>query len=255
MELNRETKRFVTLVIGDNQDELMEKYSKKKKVAPYVKYKYLEAEKYLKKMKAALSQIAEDPKKCMLSESQAEMIKERITALSKMTPFEYYRSLTEGMYYDSDGNALCDDNPNGKWTTCNVGKNFSIPFTLTSGQEAYEAKKGDVDWDKMHLANTGPYYRAWEMVVDGDDPDNEDEEQIYNAMKDKQNYFSNFQDKDEYVAYSTSFWAYAIVDDDGWKDADSECGGDMMKWVSTFYDNYIEKMDENVTLTIYECVA
>lgn len=255
MELNRESKRFVTLVIGENPSAIMEKYSKTKKVAPYVKYKYLDAEKYLKKIKSALSQIAEDPKKCMLSESQAEMIKERINVLSKMTPFEYYKSLTDGMYYDSDGNALSEENPVGKWTSCMVGKNFSVPFVLTSGQETYSAHKGDINWDKMHLHNTAPYYRAWEMVMEGEEPANEDEEQIYNAMKDKQNYFANFNDKDEYVAYSTSFWTYAIACEKEWKDVDSECGGNMMKWISTFYDNYINNMGDDVMLTIYECLA
>ena len=59
-----EGSRFLTvMVIGDNADELMSKYDKSLKVKPYVKYRYLDAEKLRSKAVKIMSEIVNNPDK------------------------------------------------------------------------------------------------------------------------------------------------------------------------------------------------
>ena len=153
------------------------------------------------------------------------------------------------MYYDENGNALSTENPNGHWKTARIGKNFSLPLKLKDGSESYSARCGDIDWDAMNEP-TELYEAAWEMVVEGREPTNEQEERVYESMKDKLTYFSNFKSKEDYVTYSTSYWNYAFVNKDGWVDMANE---DERKWINNFYDRFIATIDPNDLVTIYEC--
>lgn len=244
---------FTALVVGDNHEEIIKKYSIDNKVEKYVKYKYTDAKKYQSAIKKALSAICDDRRKSGLSNGQIELVKGRLAAIEKMSPFEYYQMLTEGMYYDEDGNALSDENPNAKYRSCHLGEMFSIPFKMQDGTEAYTAIKGDVDWKQMHMAGMKVYERAWDLVVNDEEPENDEEKRIKKIMGEKKNYFSTFPSKDAYVTYSTAYWAYAIVDENGWKDSDTECNADMMKWIGSFYDKFIKELPDNTRLTIYEC--
>ena len=244
---------YTALVIGPNHKEIIEKYSHDKKTEPYVKYRYLDAGKYLANIKKVLSSLCENWKVCGLSKDELANLKDKLSAFENMSSFEYYKMLTEGLHYDEEGNAISDENPNAKFLTCKLGSTFSIPFSLIDGSEKYSATKGEIDWSIMHGYNADVYRRAWEIIVDGSKPQTDEENKIAKAMKGKKNYFSNFSDVNDYIAYSTSFWAYAIVTEDGWKDVDSECNGDMTKWIGSFYDTFIKGLDDGEMLTIYEC--
>ena len=246
---------FSVMVVGDNPMDLMEKYDRAMEVEPYVKYKYLDAKKYKNVAVKAMEKVLSEEDKISLQPSVREALKERLKSLKNMSDFEYYRQLTDGMFYDNNGNALSEENPDGHWVTCREGGHFSLPLKLFDGKEVYSARKGDVDWGSMHQANKSVYEAAWEIVVEGRAPENSMEETIYESMKDKDSYFSNFKDKDEYVTYSTSFWNYAYVDEKGWKDMDNTCGGNEKKWVEEFYDNFVKDMDGNKLITIYECTT
>lgn len=110
---------------------------------------------------------------------------------------------------------------------------------------------GDIDWDAMKEP-TALYEAAWEMVIDGREPQNAEEERVYESMKDKLTYFSNFKDKEDYVTYSTSYWNYAFVDKNGWIDVD-KYGGDEKEWINTFHERFLTNIDPNELITIYEC--
>ena len=240
---------FSVMVVGDNHRELIEKYSLDLEVESYVRYEYLKADKYQSNSIKALDNILSHADEIGLEPQVKESLERRIKVLKKMTPFEYYRELTDGMYYDENGNALTTENPEGHWKTARIGRNFSVPLKLKDGGESYSARASEVDWDAM----TEPselYAAAWEMVMEGRDPINETEERIYESMKDKVAYFSNFKDKEDYVSYSTSYWNYAYVDKNGWVDMTNE---DEKKWINSFYDRFIKSLDPNALVTIYEC--
>ena len=239
------------MVVGDNHKELMDKYSFDLEVEPYIRYEYLKADKYQNNSIKALDNLLNNADKVGLEPQLKEGLERRIKALKKMTPFEYYRELTDGMYYDENGNALTTENPNGHWVTARIGKNFSLPLKLKDGTETYSAKADDIDWWAMNEP-TAMYEAAWEMVMEGREPTNAAEERVYESMKDKTAYFSNFKDKDDYVTYSTSYWNYAFVDKNGWVDMSDE---DERKWITNFFERFIKDIDPNETVTIYECTV
>ena len=240
---------FSVMVVGDNHKELMDKYSLDLEVDSYVRYEYLKADKYQSNSIKALDNLLSHGDEIGLEPQVKESLERRIKTLKGMTPFEYYRELTDGMYYDENGNALSTENPNGHWKTARIGKNFSLPLKLKDGTESYSARACDIDWDAMN-ESTELYEAAWEMVVDGREPTNEQEERVYESMKDKSAYFSNFKNKEDYVTYSTSYWNYAVVNKDGWVDMANE---DERKWINNFYDRFIATLDPNDLVTIYEC--
>ncbi len=239
------------MVVGDNHKELMDKYSLDLEVESYVKYEYLKADKYLANAIKSLEGVLANADKIGIEPSTAEILSLRLKALSKLTPFEYYRGLTENMYYDENGNALSTENLDGHWKTAHIGRNFAVPLKLKDGSESYSARMDDIDWFAMNEP-TALYEAAWEMVVDGREPNTEQEERVYESMKDKLTYFSNFKDKEDYVNYNTRYWNYAFVDKNGWTDVDNY-GGDEKEWINTFFERFIKNLNPNDLITIYEC--
>lgn len=241
------------MVIGDEPEKLTDKYSESHKSEPYIKYKYLEAKKYQTTSIKALKKLLDEADKIGIPETAAQQLSERLKTLEKMSSFEYYRELTDGMYYDEDGNALTEENPLAKFKTCRKGGNFSLPLILKDGSETYQARAKDIDWDAMHGANADVYRAAWEMVVEERSPSNSEEQQIYDAMKDKLTYFEKFNSKDEYVIRSSSYWNYAYLDKDtGWLSVDDEKEGET-HWINNFYDRFIKELDGDSLVTIFEC--
>ena len=246
------SKFFTVMVVGDNPEGLMSKYDKALKVKPYIKYKYLDAEKIRSNAIKMLSNIISSYDKFAMSEDQLEYFKSRLKAINGMSSFEYYSSLTNGLYYDADGNALSEENPDGKWDKYNLGKNFSYPLKLKDGKESYQALSGDVDWNQMHMETNSVnlFEIIWRLVVDDDDPSDANEEQLKNNWKDKKNYLSGFKNVDEFISHSCAYWNYAYLDKNGWVDVDDE--GDEMKWVLNFFERFVEPLKNDEKVTIYE---
>jgi len=243
-------RHFVCIVAGDNPSELMGRYDRNRKVTPYVVYQYSDAEKlrqeYIKSYQKMLDSIS--------NEYDEEYIKDTIMDLTEMTSDDFYYDITEGLNIDPDnGNAMSDVNKDGKFTYYNIGKMFSMPFLTKDGREVFQAKKGDIDWDKIHLSNSYIYERAWDMVMGDSKPENDYEQKIYDNMHDKVAYFQKFENKDNYVISNTAFWGYAFVSDKtGWKEATEV--DDQFVWMANYYNVFIQNLSDNTLLTIYECV-
>ena len=240
------------MVVGENPSAIMEKFNMNKEVEPYVKYKYLDADKYKKSAIKVLENILNDYDKVGIPIMSKELMEERLKALKTLSTFEYYKELTDGLYYDENGDALSTENKEGKWVTCRIGRNFAIPLKLKNGEETYSALNKDIDWDAMHKVNQETYAAAWEMVMEGREPVTDEEKTIYEAMKDKDTYFSKFKNKEAYVNYSTSYWNYAFVDSQqGWIDIDDV--KDENEWINTFFDRFIKNLKDDDLVTIFEC--
>ena len=150
------------------------------------------------------------------------------------------------------GDAYTRKNDEGKWSSYNIGKLFSMPFLTKDGREVFQARKSEIDWPHIHLNGGDIYARAWEMVMDASDPRNDYEWTIYENMKDKRTYFEKFETKENYVTSNTAFWGYAFLSDKtGWIDASAE--EDQFAWMSNFYDMFIKNLPNDTLLTIYEC--
>lgn len=241
------------LVVGESPEELIKGYSSDVKVDKYVKYRRRDAKKIqqntLKLYKSIL-----DSDNCEFVPK--DQVKRLYYKYKEMDDFEFYKEITKGCIFTDDSlDAYTDENPNAKYAYCNTNlseNKFSLPFILNDEyhSESYQARKKDIDWGRVHMFNTFPYERAWEMVVDGDEPNNDDERKIYENMKYSLQYFKNFNDKEEYVRHSCSFWEYAYLDDKGWREIDNNISD--KEWVATFYDMFIVPLPEDALLTIYE---
>jgi len=242
---------FSLMVVGENPNEIIKKYGSDFIVEPYVKYKYLNAKKYQDTAIKTLGALLDKSDTIGIDPQMKDALINRLNNLKKMSSFEYYRNLTDGMYYDEDGNAISEENPNAKYNTCRLGRNFALPLILMDGSESYSALVKNVNWDVMNGANKEPYERAWDMVVEGKEPQTEEDKSIFKAMGDKEAYFRNFKSKEDYVAYNTAYWNYAFADKDSWVDVD-DCG-DEQKWIREYYDRFIKTLNPDDLITIFEC--
>ena len=243
-------RHFVCIVAGDNSEQLIDEYSSKE-VEPYIVYRYNDASKikkttieYYKKLKAVVQHPTE---KAYLNDT--------IIDLEALTDDEFFETLAdehEDYYFNDNNDIMSDKNPKAKFSYCNIGKIFSVPFITKDGREVYQAKKSEIDWDKIHLNGGDAYKRVWEMVMENSTPMDEHEQVLYDNMKDKTAYFNKFETKENYIISNTAFWGYAFLSDvNGWLDAENE--EDQFAWMSNYYNVFIKNLPEETLLTIYEC--
>ena len=246
------SKFLSVMVIGNEPEKLMEKYSRSLKVKPYIKYKYLDASKLKDKAASILEEIVKHPEKFSLSTFQTDYFKERLKAINAMTPFEYYSMITSGLYYDEQGNALSEENPDGKWDTYNLGKNFSYPLRLKDGSETYQARSKDIDWEFLRLnRNTVDTFASiWKLVVEGKKPTSNNEEKLKSVWTNNTNYLSRFKSMDEFISHNCAYWNYAFLSENGWVDMDA--AKDETEWINNFYERFILHLKDDDLVTIYE---
>lgn len=242
---------FVALVAGDNPEVLMSPFDKNLESDTLrVVYKYKDAKKirehYITVYKAIIDSdtIEEGPFK--------EDAKDKLAIIESQTPEEFFIDLTADYEHDpKTGDAVTKENPVGKWSSYRLGKLFSIPFILNDGTETFQARKGNINWELMHLHGGEIYARAWEMVMEGSEPVNDYEKQIHENMKARTAYFEKFGTKENYVLSNTAFWAYAFVTKNGWLELEDDM--DQFQWVGKFYETFVDPLPDDTLLTIYEC--
>ena len=254
------------MVVGDNPDELIKKYDLDTKVEPYVKLKRSDAEK-ARKMHLKFIEDILTSNKIILTDRQRDVYKNIYLDIQEMSEAEYFEHTTMGCtYYDETGDALTTVNPNAfyqhavnpqkRLDATNEESDFINPFILLpeEGEKegeviSYTAKKSEMDWKRMHLWNTELYKRAWELCVDDDEPQNEQEKVIKKNMKGRMDYFANFSDKEAYVSHSCSFWCYGYLDENGYKELDYTISD--KEWVRTYYKRFVEPIPNDATLSLY----
>ena len=247
-----ELRHFNVLVVGENPEEIILKYDSNLKVAPYVKYEYSRAGEYHKSYLKSLNVLLKKLKKEDADEEDIKLLEAEIKDIEHIMPEDYYFELTAGLELDQEGNAYTTENPDGKFILHRLAGFFALPFILNDGREVYSAYKNEIDWSKIHLANQRPYEVAWDTVVEEKTPNGEEEHAIYENMKNRLHYFSNFESREHYIAASTAFWTYAYVDGNGWIEIDNK--RPQFEWVINFYDRFVKPLPDNAKLTLYECV-
>ncbi|MCD8208437.1 MAG: hypothetical protein LUD72_10905 [Bacteroidales bacterium] len=251
------------LVIGEKHKEIAEKYSLDTKVEPYVKFRLDDAGEYRQKRLAAIESIL-NSKAIPLSEKQKDIYKDLYLEIREMDDFEYYQTITNGCTYDeTNGDALSTENPLAqyKYERCpqtvlearGEESDFSNPFWLKDGYIAYSAKKGDINWDRMHLYNTEVYEKAWAICVDGVEPTDDEGRRIKEMMGNKREYFDNFANIEEYVRHSCSFWTYGVATEEKYEGIDYTVSD--KEWVANFFERFIEPLSDDTLLSLYEVRA
>lgn len=240
---------FTLVVIGENPNEIIKPYSNSINVEPYVLYEFDKAGEYRKKYIDSYEKLLNGD----ISDNEKSILQMQLDYYKSIDDITFYCDLTEGMELDEEtGNVLTTRNPKGKYDTCNVGCDYSNLLIKKDGTKTFSAKKSDIDWSKMHLYDQGPFISAWETVVEGRQPKDDEEKKIYENMKSYGKYLSFFKDKETYVKVSTSFWGFAVVDENKWSELEDYI--DQNVWISNFYDIFIKNLSEDTTISIYECV-
>jgi len=239
---------FVTIVAGEHPYSLMEEYEDKNMGELHVKYYYKDAGRmkaqHLQMAKAFLENVDNDYDKLELEDI--------IETLETQSIEEFWEDLSEGYDLDDDNNILSSENELAKVSSFNIGKNLSVPFILKDGTTVFQARKGDVDWDKMHLHDYDMYIRTWELAMEGETPLNDVEKNIKKNMSNMRDYFMFFGDKETYASHCSAFWGYAFLGEDGiWYDLTYETN--QIEWVLGYYDTYIKPLPDDTLLTIFEC--
>ena len=252
-----ENRHFRVIAAGDNAEENMLKYDSNLKVAPYVAFEYAKAEEYrkdyIKTLKNIIAYEESNPNMTADSKVRLQYLKDELKEVKEENATDYYLDLTDGLTLDEKtGDALTTENPLGMYTSHKLGGDFSLPFILKDGSEVYKARKGDIDWDKIHLANARAYEVAWDTTHGLAEPQDDEERNIYEHMKNMHEYFANFDGREHYIAANTAFWGLAFVDDNGWHEL--EASMKQFDWVIGFYDRFIKPLPDDTMLTIYECV-
>ena len=248
------------LVIGDNHEEIIKKYSLDTKVEPYVYAKLDDSKKMKTEALAKLENILDSDN---ISDIERILYQTKYDDIREMDDFEYYMYITKGCHYDEEnGNALSETNPNAhyQYEKCyekslekygDDGEGpFSNPFKLIHGGKSYSARKSVIDWNLMHMNNISTYESAWEIVVEGREPETENEKTIYAHMSNKKDYFLKFHSKEEYVTFNCAFWCYGVATEEKYEEL-GQTGTDI-DWVTNFYNRFIAELPDDTLLTIYE---
>ena len=244
-----ERRHFVCIVAGTNPDELMAKFNEGNVTEERIIYRKEDASKMKETAKSFFSMVKDS------EQYKDENVKIYVDAeldATDMSDEEYFAYKTSGYKHDENGNAVTTENINGRWSTYNLGENFSIPFILKDGTSSYSALKGDVDWEKVLTRDKELYERTWDLVMEDSEPSNEQEETILRNMKRRENYLKGFGDKKTYVASNTAFWGFAFLSEDtGWMEMDETV--EQFVWMTEYYNMFINPLPHDALLTIYEC--
>jgi hypothetical protein len=241
---------FVCIVAGELPSKQMARYDKNSNVEKRVVYKYSDAE----QIKNTYKKVIEDSLKTnQLSKEERKELEETKNYLETANAHDVFLDLTIDYEKDPEtGDAIVYDNKNGHWNSYQLGKNFSVPFILKNGTEAFQAKKGDIQWNLIHNHGGEIYKRAWEMVMEQSKPKNEQESNIYENMKNRTFYFEKFGNKETYVASNIAFWGYAFLSEKtGWVELEER--DNQFEWMTQYYDRFIKDLPDDTLLTIYEC--
>lgn len=238
---------FVAIVAGENPIDLIDKH-KNNENELFIAYRYDDAE----EIKRTHTLLAKEYLKQATNEFEQMDLEDIIETLENQTIDEFWDDLSEEYEVDENKNLYTHGNPDAKFSSYNMGKNLSLPFTLKDGTTSFQARKGDIDWNKMHLHEYDMYIRTWELAMEGETPLNDIEKKIKKNMGNMREYFMFFGDKETYASHCSAFWGYAFLNEDGqWSDLSFEIS--QIDWVLNYYKKFIEPLPDNMLLTVFEC--
>lgn len=228
----------IVLVIGHDPEKIMSKFEVKK-IQPFIKYRITDASKIKQMQLLYLNELNK------YNGNLNHLIKQ----INDTDDIDYFYFFTRNLDHDCNGNAICNEQ-DGKWRSYNiVNENYSFP--LKNGDYSNHSKKEYINWEAIHLNEEKKklYSLTWDICHDIIKPSNDKELLIYNNMYKLKSYFSSFLSKDEYVKYNTSYWTNSVICNSEWFDMEDY---DIKTWIISFYSKFIENLNAQEPLTIFE---
>jgi len=247
---NKQFDYFSVLVIGINPEEQISKYDEMSDAKePYILYQY----KDMGKLRKLQIEIYKGYLKSIKDLQSKNILIDKINDLKSISDENYYLRLSDYYQFDINKNIISNDNPDGKWLTCEVGgRMYSEKLINLDNIYVTSGKKTDINWSVIHL-NPGivnKYKRAWELCNENSPITTPEDFKILENMKGFVNYFEHFTDKNQYIKYNSSFFTNAIIVNGKWLDMENSSYVD---WVINYYDNFISGLKPNDLITIFEC--
>lgn len=239
------------LVVGDNPEGLLQQFNKSLIVEPYIFMTKDDA--VIKKNNTIklLNQIIAEPFKFNVDEDSLEVLIKKVIHLEQLSDDDYFKAISSSCEIDEFGNAWSKENPNGKWTTYRTGDIYALPLILNDGKRVFNSLNKDVNWSQTHLNNTNEYGIVWDLMHDKYKPRTELERLLYNNMRPYRKTICEFGSKESYIAYNCSFWTYAFLDENGWKDID-DANVKPNEWIENFYNEFLRNLKPFDKITIFE---
>ena len=244
-------------------------------LAPYSEN--MEVEPYVDETKEAIINSAKERKERVLQrkEKGEELDKYDIEYLNANTDEELYKlQIYEDESYDKNGNHLTTYNPNSKWDWYEIGGRWNK--ILLVKEEVKDIEEGTPSWGNLDSINkkapegfkwvTGAKIkdiefekaiefnntynksiRFWELYVEGQEPQNEEEkEMIKLEIYKKEYYIERYETKENYAKINSIFTTWALLDEKGWHEKGE------MGWFAMANDTkdsellFIEKFTETI---------
>lgn len=290
---------FSVLVIGSDIDGQLAKYDEGLEMPVYVKYTkeelIVEEKQSIEEYKnGTYAEYLADPnkyaKECN-NENHLNYLKVDFPKKLTMTDEEIYELAIRYCGPEElgpNGELLSSYNPDSKWDWYQVGGRYagrivvkdgieidepsfswgwdadSINKVISEGNKTDSAYKKDIDFSKMHRTeqNYNDAIRYWELVVEGDTPKNEDEENIIKWSFYKPEYFINrYKTKEKYAECNSSFSFWAVVKDGVWYEKgkmgmfamSDETDDEAIDWEMNFYDRFIKPLSDDTLITVVDC--
>lgn len=260
---------FTVAVITDKLNKIEEM------LAPYSEN--MEVESYVDETKEAIINSAKERKERILQrkEKGEELDKYDIEYLNANTDEELYKlEIYDDESYDENGNHLTTYNPNSKWDWYEIGGRWNKILLVKENIEDIEegtpswgnldsinkkapegfkwvtgAKIKDIEFEKaIEFNNTyNKSIRFWELYVEGQEPQNEEEKEMIKwEIYKKEYYIERYETKENYAKINSIFTTWALLDEKGWHEKGK------MGWFAMANDTkdsellFIEKFTETI---------
>jgi len=133
-----------------------------------------------------------------------------------------------------------------------------------AGTHCDMACNGLIDWEStgFNLETYNRNKRFWELYVDGQTPQNEEEEKMVEREFYKKSYYKNhFGDAETFARRRAMFTTHAVVKDGewcevgemGWWGVSSESGQEEIDWANNYYDNFIKDLPDEALVAVVDC--
>jgi hypothetical protein len=236
MDLNTQQNEilYTVLVAGDVD---LSKYDKNIPVSPYVAYKYSERS----KIKEVALQTYSELYKKFTSEKDFQpmfsgLLLMKLQDIEEMTDEEYFEEITKGMKYDENGDAITEENPNGKFS------DLLEPSLLTAvplKDTYFKCKVSELYPYKVNIFEQKKCEERWDDIMSGE----------YAPMV-KESLISRYGNKETYVKVMMEpmFYNAFVSEETGWLEQSDE---DQIQWVINFRERFIKNLSEETNLRVY----
>ena len=291
---------FAIIVIGNDLEGQLAKFDESIEMPEYVKLTkeglIAKQKKEIEEYKnGTYAEYLADPIKyaeeCINNENHLKYVSESFPKKLTMTDEELYQEAIkhcEPEELGPNGELLSTYNPDSKWDWYQVGGRYagrivvkdgieidepsfswgwdadSINKVISEGNKTDSAYKKDIDFSKMHRTEEdyNDAMRYWELVVEGDTPKNEDEENIIKwSFYKPEFYVERYKDKETYAECRSSFSMWAVVKDGVWYEKgkmgmfamSDETHDEALDWELNFYDRFIKPLSDDTLITVVDC--